>query len=230
MPPEAPLGMTASIIEGVRRPPVRPRNAASLILLRPGESGLDVLMGRRGAGSRFMPGRYVFPGGAVAPEDRRAWSGETGRPARLGKDRLDLALARAALRETFEETGMILAGPGGADMPAGAGAPVERAYLMQERRPDFSLLTYIGRAITPAASPVRFHARFFLADGRHAVGTLAGNGELEDLGWHPLPAVEDDRLSDVTRFMLEHAVAVWRGDASAIAFYRYVGRKPRVTL
>jgi 8-oxo-dGTP pyrophosphatase MutT (NUDIX family) len=88
----------------VERKPVRPRDAASLILLREGKSGLEVLIGRRGKGARFMPGRYVFPGGRVTPEDARAWAGERADPAPAGL----LALKRAALRETFEETGLVL--------------------------------------------------------------------------------------------------------------------------
>src|SRR5262252_2020164 len=86
------------------RKPVRPRDAASLILLRQREAGLEVLIGRRGKGARFMPGRYVFPGGRVTAEDAQAWAGEI----ENDEERRTLALKRAALRETFEETGLVV--------------------------------------------------------------------------------------------------------------------------
>src|SRR5260370_26023614 len=84
--------------------PARPRDAASLILLRDGKTGLEVLIGRRGTGARFMPGRYVFPGGRVTTADARPWAGE---PGGDGAPTF-LALKHAALRETFEETGLVV--------------------------------------------------------------------------------------------------------------------------
>ena len=138
---------------GERRAPARPRHAASLILLRPGRDGIEVLMGRRGRNARFMPGRYVFPGGGVAPEDRRRWLGETGRPPGAGWDSTLLRLARAALRETFEETGLSLGRPATAPPADGTPrSPIERAYLALRALPDFEILTYIGRAITPTSA------------------------------------------------------------------------------
>src|SRR5260370_37304698 len=87
--------------------PARPRDAASLILLRDGKAGLEVLIGRRGKGARFMPGRYVFPGGRITLGDARPWQGEASAPADV-TDRSFLALKRAALREAFEETGLVI--------------------------------------------------------------------------------------------------------------------------
>ena len=98
--------------------PVRPRDAASLILLRHEGRELQVLVGRRPPQARFLPGRYVFPGGAVEPGDSRA------RPASAlnldlvesmavgGKEMRARSLAMAAVRETFEETGLLLTAPG----------------------------------------------------------------------------------------------------------------------
>jgi 8-oxo-dGTP pyrophosphatase MutT (NUDIX family) len=215
---------------GEHRAPARPRHAASLILLRPGRDGIEVLMGRRGRNARFMPGRYVFPGGGVAPEDRRPWLGETGHPPGAGWDPTLLRLARAALRETFEETGLVLGRPATATPVDGTPrSPIERAYLAQRALPDFEILTYIGRAITPTSSPMRFHARFFLGDGSNAMGALVENGELEDLRWRPIDVAADDAISDVTRFMLGHAHAVWQRATAAVALYRYVNHKARIT-
>ncbi|HJU17507.1 MAG TPA: hypothetical protein VJ770_13695, partial [Stellaceae bacterium] len=81
----------------LRKPAVRPRDAASLILLRGRGDDLEVLIGRRPLFLRFMPGVYVFPGGAIDRGDRLRWSVEAGAEA-LGR-RLAPA-ARAALRET----------------------------------------------------------------------------------------------------------------------------------
>src|SRR5260370_4137565 len=90
------------VSERVRARPaiVRPRDAASLILLRGAGRDLELLAGRRPGHVRFMPGVYVFPGGAIDREDGRTWPVEVGGehlPPRL------LRCARAALRETWEE-------------------------------------------------------------------------------------------------------------------------------
>ena len=90
------------VIEAVRAKPrgVQARDAASLILLRGTGRDLEVLAGRRPMHVRFMPGVYVFPGGAVDAEDRRPWQTEIdidSLPPRL------LRCARAALRETPAE-------------------------------------------------------------------------------------------------------------------------------
>jgi len=211
-------------------PSARPRQAASLILIRAGREGSEVLTGRRGGRARFMPGRYVFPGGATVPADRYPWIGETGAPARLGGAKDTLRLARAALRETWEETGLLLARGGGeAAVARRALSPVESALAQRRLRPDLGLLTYLGRAITPTSSPIRFHARFFLGDGRDASGELVGNGELEDLAWRPVAAALAHDLSDVTRYMLTHALAVRQGTTNATPLYRYVSAAVRIS-
>ena len=190
---------------------VRPRDAASLILLREGKSGLEVLIGRRGAGARFMPGRYVFPGGRVTASDSRAWEGESDE----GEVAPFLALKHAALRETFEETGLVV-GRSVNRLALGNGealSPVEQAYRARGVAPAPDLLRLVGRAITPTASPIRFHARFFVADGRHAAGALVPCEELDDLRWHPVDGEPPGTMQNVTRFMLRCAVEAWRGQA-----------------
>lgn len=205
---------------------VRPRDAASLILLRGGASGLEVLIGRRGKGARFMPGRYVFPGGRVTPEDALRWAGEL-----ADRETPDfLALKRAALRETFEETGLVVGEPrhvaGGAN---GALSPVEQAYRERGVAPAPDLLRLVGRAITPTASPIRFHARFFVADGLRASGELAPCEELDDLHWHPVDGEPPGMMQNVTRFMLRCAVEAWRGAAPETPpLYWHRGRRSLV--
>jgi 8-oxo-dGTP pyrophosphatase MutT (NUDIX family) len=192
--------------------PVRPRDAASLVLLREGKGGLEVLIGRRGKGARFMPGRYVFPGGRVTADDARLWTGEPEDDVRQVR-----ALKHAALRETFEETGLVV---GRTSPPAPAGSngalsPVEQAYARHGLAPAPSLLRLVGRAITPTDSPIRFHARFFVADGAHAAGELTPCEELEDLHWHSIEGEPPNEMQNVTRFMLRCAIDAWRGSAPA---------------
>ena len=201
-----------------RRSRVAARHAASLILLREGPAGLAVLMGRRGRSARFMPGFYVCPGGRVADDDRRPWSGETDGANAFRR------LARAALRETFEETGILVGIPAPTDAAA-ARLPIEAAYAAHGVVPDLGLLTYIGRAITPTASPLRFDTGFFLADGRHAVGGHADSAELDDVAWHSADPGAERAMSGVTRFMLARALAVWRGDSEPAPLYRHIGKR-----
>src|SRR5207245_2053534 len=101
---------------------VRPRDAASLILVRGEGKGLEVLAGRRPLHLRFMPGVYVFPGGAIDPPDRLAWSVECGAEAlgpKLARS------ARAALRETWEEARVLF----GRAAVGSAGSGGDRACL-----------------------------------------------------------------------------------------------------
>src|SRR6476646_11961522 len=99
--------------EAKARRRVRPRHAASLVLLREGPAGISVLMGRRGRLARFMPGFYVCPGGRVAADDRETWRAEMG-ATHAADGAAFLRLARAALRETYEETGLLVGSPSAA--------------------------------------------------------------------------------------------------------------------
>src|SRR5438105_12573958 len=141
---------------------VRPRDAASLILLRGKGRNLELLAGRRPGHVKFMPGVWVFPGGAIDPEDRKPWRVETGGahlPTRLAR------CARAALRETWEEVGVLVGRRDGAAPPVPQGiSPIEAAYAERGIAASLDVLTYIGRAITPTPVFRRFNTRFFLAD------------------------------------------------------------------
>lgn len=176
---------------------VRPRHAASLILLRQTRAGPEVLMGRRPARSRFAPDVFVFPGGAVDHADHaspiaplsEACARRTGAAPRLAQ-----ALAMAALRETAEETGVVL--------PS-----------------DLSRLRLLARAITPTASPVRFHARFFVADAETAQGEPSESAELSDLAYRPLADALKLPLFDVTEITLK-ALAADPAPAPFLLTYR----------
>ena len=161
--------------------PVRPRHAASLVLLRKTARGPQVLMGRRPAKSRFAPAVFVFPGGKLDRADFDQPSatrlGEACIRRAAAPERLAAALATAALRETAEETGLIVA-------------------------PDHAALNVAARAITPTESPVRFHARFFVADADLAQGEAAATPELEDLAWRSLDDALALPLFDITEAVL----------------------------
>ena len=188
--------------------PARPRDAATLVVVRPGDRDPLCLMGRRHAASEFLPGYFVFPGGAMERADRRV------KPA----SRLDLthlgamgvggnaatatALAVSAVRETYEETGLMIAAPGDV-----GDAPGKTFDEMRRRgvAPALGHLVYLGRAITPTDSPIRFHARFFLTRLRPGRIELGGDGELDGLSWVPLSEVASLPTIEITRYMAEFA-------------------------
>jgi 8-oxo-dGTP pyrophosphatase MutT (NUDIX family) len=202
------------VSESVRAKPaiVRPRDAASLILLRGEGQGLELLAGRRPGHVRFMPGVYVFPGGAIDPEDRRKWRVEAGGehlPPRL------LGCARAALRETWEEVGVLVGRRDAAEGPAASAAhgltPIEMAYAERGITAALDVLTYVGRAITPTPVFRRFNTRFFLGDSSAVFGDPVSTDELEDVGWHPIGRRALAPFRDVTQFMLTQAIALREG-------------------
>jgi 8-oxo-dGTP pyrophosphatase MutT (NUDIX family) len=189
---------------------VRPRDAASLILLRGQGRDLEVLAGRRPLHVKFMPGVHVFPGGAIDPPDRIVWSVETGSEA-LGS-RLARS-ARAALRETWEEVGVLVGRPAAARSSPTASRRIERAYRENGLVAALDLLTYVGRAITPSHSNRRFNTRFFLGDGANVFGEPASSEELEDVRWYQVGHHPLESFRDVTRFMLARAIALHSGTA-----------------
>lgn len=183
-----------------------------------------MLAGRRPLDVKFMPGVYVFPGGAIDPPDRIAWSVEAGTEvlgSKLARS------ARAALRETWEEAGVLIGRPGDRPSASAARAPIERAYHQRGLVAAMDLLTYVGRAITPSHSFRRFNTRFFLGDGRNVFGEPAASEELEDVGWHPVGHEALASFRDVTRFMLARAMALRSGTASGAAPLFYWAKDAR---
>ncbi|WP_367575962.1 hypothetical protein [Pelagibius sp. Alg239-R121] len=162
-----------------------------------------------------MPGVYVVPGGRVEPEDGDA-SGfkEVLRPLPQGLDQATrkaaLATVRAALRETFEETGLLYGTPHQAPAVSQHSNSEEGTgwshYTDAALRPAFDHLLFIARAITPTFSPRRFHTRFLLGDGGFAEGQIAGDGELEDIGWHRLEAIAELPMAGITRLVLKESL------------------------
>ena len=185
----------------------RPKDAATLILVRRDKDAPRVLMGKRSARHDFMPDKYVFPGGRVDPHDARApvLSPLMKRTAAdLAKQcrRAPHAFALTAIRETWEETGLLVARPG-----ATKGKPPAewQGFYAQGLAPCLKGLSFIGRAITPPYRPKRFDARFFMADAEDVLfdGRPPADGaELHDLNWVTLDEAMELDLPSVTRFML----------------------------
>ena len=190
---------------------LRPKDAATLVLIRLVKGQAEVLLGQRHGSHAFMPNRYVFPGGRVDPSDSRV------RPAtplgeevaaRLEKNcssALPRAISVAAIRETYEETGLMLAAP----MPAKAPTSVGKSwanFVSLGLGPALSRLDYVCRAITPPGRPRRFHARFFMADAKYLLGKITSNGELLDIRWVPLQEAVTMPIPSITGHVIREVM------------------------
>jgi 8-oxo-dGTP pyrophosphatase MutT (NUDIX family) len=248
------LAQRLADLEAGRIAPATPRDAATVMLLRPAGAGagVEVLMLRRVAAMKFAPGAYVFPGGSVDPADYEAavgWHGpdpaEFG--ARLGASaEMARALVCAAVRETFEEAGVLLAGaPDGGPVadPSGPSWEADRAALVAGAVTLAELLSRRGlvlradllvpwaRWITPEGEPRRFDARFFAAAlpaGQRATGHAA---ESDHIAWlRPGDAIESARAGQISMLpptattLHDFAVAGAVDGADAVA--GILGRRP----
>ncbi len=191
-----------------------PRAAATLILLDRSGPVTKVLFGRRHAGHKFLPGKFVFPGGRIEAGDflmpainelADATAEKLGK--RGGSNAIKpRSLALAAVRETFEETGLILGGkaaiPANRRVPRGWEGFVEQGFL-----PDLAMLQFVGRAITPPGHTRRFDSRFFAADAAqiaHRIeGVVTENSELVELVWCPVAEAADLGIADITAVILQ---------------------------
>jgi 8-oxo-dGTP pyrophosphatase MutT (NUDIX family) len=219
-------------------PNLRPRDAATIILIDRSHHVFKVLMGRRHPAHKFLPGKYVFPGGGVEVSDRRVpvtghldprvefrLMQRVERPSRA-KAR---AFAVAAVREAFEETGLLLGEKveGAPSLPA-AWSVFTRAGI----QPNLGALHFIARAITPPRRPRRFDTRFFAADARliaHRVDGMHGpDAELVELVWVPIAQAKEFELPTITHVVLEHLEARIRagfGHELPVPFYRMLNRR-----
>jgi len=201
------------------------RDASSVLLIRGTGADAHVLMGQRGAKAAFMPDKFVFPGGAVDLTDAEIPLAHPLAPscrARLsqGHDAPD-ALAAAAIRELWEETGLMLGRAGQWDNP-----PADwQGFAAKGLVPDAQGLRYIFRAITPPGRPRRFDARFFLAHADDVSGDLddfsAACDELGHLHWVSLREARRLNLPFITEVVLAEAQAHIEGEdmADSVPFF-----------
>jgi 8-oxo-dGTP pyrophosphatase MutT (NUDIX family) len=195
-------------------PYVRPKDAATLILVDRSGRIPKVLLGKRHERHKFMPGKFVFPGGRVDPADRRMPFARPLDPhaeahlmKRLNRPSAEKAraFALAAIRETFEETGLVLGVRSNVAVAAPHGPWV--AFAQAKVLPDLAALHFIGRAITPPGRPRRFDARFFTMDANAIADRVEGvtgpDAELVELVWMPLADAKQLDMPAVTGVMLE---------------------------
>lgn len=213
----------------------RPRDAATLVLVRKTGAGPEVLMGKRNAALRFMPGKYVFPGGRVDVSDVRLTHATDLRPevlARLaihGGESRARALARAAVREMFEEAGLIIGRPATVVPRSRSAGWLE--FFGKGVEPDLAALTYVMRAITPPYRDRRFDTRFFIADGTpygdQITAPRGESDELTELSWFAIPDAMQLDLPSMTRIFLQHLQE--RGDTlhtdGPVPFYSFARGK-----
>ena len=185
----------------------RPRDAATLVLLRQVRGKTTVLMGLRHGKHKFMPDQWVFPGGRVDRADGYAHAA-TELPAHVAKHLAATssvhrarALALAAVREPFEETGLILGRK--LETPPNGASATWAPFYAAGYAPLLDGLEYVYRAVTPPVRPIRFNARFFLAEGTDLYGKLQGDGELLDLSWVPIPKAIELPTPPIQQIVLE---------------------------
>ncbi|MDX2309127.1 MAG: NUDIX hydrolase [Hyphomicrobium sp.] len=230
--PMQPTGASAEMRGKAR---LRPRDAASLILIDGSGRSARILMGRRSQSAVFLPGAYVFPGGRVERIDARTpikGGLSVGDSQRLimqvrgvcGPQRAT-GFAVAALRECYEEAGVLI-GDGAPEAPRAWADAVSSGF-----RPGVAALRFFARAITPPGRPRRFDTRFFLAE-RSAVSAEHPivDGELDDLGWLTVGEALDRPLPTITKFVL-HDIEAWvagggQSQVWAVPFYRQVHGRP----
>lgn len=177
-------------------PAVRPRDAATLIIFDRTSSVPKVLLGRRHHGHKFLPGKFVFPGGRAETTDRHMPVATDLDPrvehllmqqvAKPSRNRAR-ALALAAIRETFEETGLVIGRRQQSCVsPPGLWSDFAGFGVL----PDLAALHFVARAITPPGLPKRFDTRFFAVDAAEIVerreGVISPDSELVELVWVPI--------------------------------------------
>src|SRR5262249_19950183 len=220
-------------------PTMRPRDAATMIIIDRADASPKVLLGRRHHGHKFMPGKFVFPGGRVEPLDRRMASASPVEPrvearllAHVQRPSRDKArgLVLAAIRETFEETG-ILIGAKTAAPPRSPGGPWD-AFAQAGVVPDLATVHFVARAITPPGRSKRFDTRFFAVDaGAIAMrqeGVVGPDTELTELTWHPISEASRLDMASITAAILDELAARIAAGFShdlPVPFYRMANRK-----
>ncbi|KAA0970131.1 NUDIX hydrolase [Aureimonas fodinaquatilis] len=200
------------------------RDAASLFIVDDRGSEPLILVGRRAHTHIFMAGKTVFPGGRVDPEDLRlarqfrldgpAEERLTAQTTRRFSATRPVALALAAIRETYEETGVMIGHKGQFETASPAWQPFNQSSVI----PAPELLTPVARAITPPGLPRRYDTRFFAVSARsiawHTPDGALPTNELTSVEWMSLPRLAEEPLADITRIIL--AALVERMESGAL--------------
>jgi 8-oxo-dGTP pyrophosphatase MutT (NUDIX family) len=214
-------------------PDSMPRDAATLMLIDSSGPEPKVLLGRRHQNHKFMPGKFVFPGGRIETADTQMSAASELDPAAAAKIAArprdaEVPLARAfplaAIRETFEETGLML-GVKSATAPQAPSADWD-GFALAGVLPDLKHVHFIARAITPPRRPKRFDTRFFTADAQsvaHRVdGVVGPESELVELVWIPISRAKTLDMPTITGIVLEELearVKAGMGHGLPVPFY-----------
>jgi 8-oxo-dGTP pyrophosphatase MutT (NUDIX family) len=197
-----------------RAPNMRPKDAATLVLYRREGDIIRILMGKRHSRHAFLPGRLVFPGGRLEPADYRLAFPTDLRPEVRAKAAKGVsaakarALALAALRETFEEAGILIGSP--SDVTPNTRSLAWRRFFSHRVAPRLEGLDFIARAITPPGRPRRFDARFFMAASSDIACTLdqsQASGELLSPQWLTLDEARAADIIPITRCIIDEIEA-----------------------
>ncbi|MGL4635953.1 MAG: NUDIX hydrolase [Beijerinckiaceae bacterium] len=220
--------------------PMRPVDAATLIVLDTQSKKPKMLMGKRNMSLRFMPGKYVFPGGRMDAGDRSMVASGALAPRmearlmaacpRMTPQRCR-ALAMSAIRETFEETGLII-GTKDYGAPAKTPSGVWAEFGAEGYHPTPDSLHFVARAITPPGRPRRFDTRFF-ATTRQSVGgeikrDIGPDAELTELVWISLDDASSLDLPVITQVIvgeLRQRLALGLERDAPVPFYYERNRK-----
>lgn len=205
---------------------VRPKLSATLILLRGDPLNPQILMGKRAAGHGFMPSKSVFPGGKAERSDAFAPVASALLPEtkavlmRHLTPRRALAASAAAIRETFEETGLMLAQDCKLSKK-GKGAKGWESFTRRNLGADFGALKLTARAITPPYHPKRFDAWFFTAraDDLIDLPEYSASSELEDLDWFHIREARSLDLPKITDIVLDELEKRLHDPTRKIPFY-----------
>jgi len=214
-------------------PDSEPRDAATLMLIDRSGAKPKVLLGRRHAGHKFMPGKFVFPGGRIEPLDRVMSAATELHPDTQKKllervkapgDAFARGMALAAVREMAEETGLLL-GVKRDDAPSVPGE-IWAGFAKARVHPDLAQIHLIARAITPPRRPKRFDTRFFTTDvssiAHKIEGVVGPESELVELIWVPIEEATHLDMPTITGVVLEELaarVAAGMGHDLPVPFY-----------
>jgi 8-oxo-dGTP pyrophosphatase MutT (NUDIX family) len=227
------------VVRDQTHPNLKPRDSATLILIDRSEATPKVLLGKRHLRHRFMPGKFVFPGGRIEKTDREMPAAKPLPPHQLNRlmqrvKRPSAAkaagFALAAVRETYEETGLMLGAPHAEPFVTPAG-PWE-AFAQAKIMPDLSAVHFIARAITPPKRPLRFDSRFFAADvsaiAHRAEGFVGPDAELVELVWLPITEARTLDMPGITAVVLEELqdrIAAGMSADHPVPLYRMLHRR-----
>ncbi len=199
-------------------PDSEPRDAATLMLIDRSGAAPKVLLGRRHHGHKFMPGKFVFPGGRIEVLDRTMPAVSELHPdtqkklnERVASPSAEFArsLALASVRETAEETGLLLGVK--RETPPQVPGEIWTEFAKRSVHPDLGQIHFIARAITPPRRPRRFDTRFLTADASAIADTIEGvvgpDSELVELTWVPIEEATHLDMPTITGIVLEELLA-----------------------